>query len=259
MINLAFVYLLVSVAIIAVAVFVRLHSTSLSLPISSTASILAIVLPIGALFNAYFYPRLARSASTGRLAELAPVVLQTLQALATTILATLLFADVPASQALDCKLDTKWLAMFRAHDAAGIRAIQDAFNCCGLNSVKDRAYPFPGMGASTCAETYGRTLACRAPWKSATQAMSGVDVAALTGVGLMQIIGLLVVKWGLPRWLFALRRRREQAGRESRRSLLTDGSTGDEEHGRQRENGSRSYGGVNTESRITNGRGEDLI
>ncbi|KAH6971318.1 hypothetical protein EDB80DRAFT_101158 [Ilyonectria destructans] len=247
MLNLAVVYLLVSIALVVVAVLVHLHSTSLSLPISPVTSILVILLPIGAFFNALFHQRLLRSSSpsSNRLAKLTPFILQTLQALVTTILATLLFEDVVSSSTLDCKLDTTWMAMFRAHDATGIRGIQDTFDCCGLNSVRDRAYPFPGTTPSTCAKTYGRTLPCRGPWKSATKATAGGMVAVLAAVSLMQIIGILATKWGAPWWSFSLRRRQEQAENESTRGLLTAGLVEDEESTEQRENGSQSYGSVN--------------
>ncbi|KAF7547078.1 hypothetical protein G7Z17_g7985 [Cylindrodendrum hubeiense] len=245
MINLAVVYLLVSIALVAVAIFVHVHSTSLSLPVSPVASVLVILLPIGAFFNALFHSRILRStsASPNSLTQIAPFIIQTLQGLVTTILATLFTEGFASSQALDCKLDTAWMSMFRAHDAAGIRGIQDAFNCCGLNSVKDRAYPFPGMGASTCAETYGRTLPCRGPWKSATQATSGAEVAVAVVVGLMQIINLLVAKWTASRWRFAQNHQQEQPGNENRR--LIGGSGEDVESPRQQDNGLRSYGAVN--------------
>lgn len=77
--------------------------------------------------------------------------------------------------------------MFRTHDAGGIRKIQDAFECCGLNSVKDKAYPFPGMTPSSCAETYGRSVACRAQWKGALRTASGAELGAVLAVGLLQV------------------------------------------------------------------------
>lgn len=79
--------------------------------------------------------------------------------------------------------------MWRAHDAEAIRRIQDAFNCCGLNSVKDRAWPFPRGGAPAvdCAAQWGRTTPCVGPWTAALRQSSGADFAVVAGVGLLQV------------------------------------------------------------------------
>lgn len=87
------------------------------------------------------------------------------------------------------------MGMWRAHDAEGIRTVQDALKCCGLNSVKDRAYPW-GNGARTCVEVYGRSVACRGPWRRAMQTTTGVDLAVVLAVGVMQVRSHLVpVGW----------------------------------------------------------------
>ena len=77
--------------------------------------------------------------------------------------------------------------MFRAHDAASIRHIQDRFDCCGFNSVRDRAYPFPGSEPSTCPETYDRNVACRAAWTAAMQTNTGVDFGVVVAAELLQV------------------------------------------------------------------------
>lgn len=168
---------------------VHFHSTTLSLPLSPVISILATLLPIVGFLNAYIHPTLLHSAhvSANRLQQLAPVVLQTLQALVTTILATLLLEAVVPSPASDCVLEHDWMHMFRRHDAQAIRRVQDVLDCCGFNSVRDRAYPFGNGAPSTCAETYGRGNACRGPWTSALQSSAGIDFAVVMGVGLLQV------------------------------------------------------------------------
>ncbi|GAB7335587.1 hypothetical protein MBLNU13_g07920t1 [Cladosporium sp. NU13] len=60
-----------------------------------------------------------------------------------TVLATLAGTHLRAS---DCELREKWQGMFHAKDAQGIRAIQEALQCCGFGSTKDMAWPFPGQG-----------------------------------------------------------------------------------------------------------------
>lgn len=79
------------------------------------------------------------------------------------------------------------MRMFRAHNAGAIRRVQDALECCGLNSIKDRAYPFGKIGPSSCAETYGRSRSCRGPWMAAMQTNAGVDFGVVIAVGLLQV------------------------------------------------------------------------
>jgi hypothetical protein len=63
-------------------------------------------------------------------------------------------------------------------------------DCCGFNSVKDRAYPFPRGAPSTCADTYGRDVACRGLLEKAVRVNAGVDLGVVLAVGVLQV-GLL--------------------------------------------------------------------
>lgn len=176
---------------------VHFHSAALSLPIAPVVTILTAILPIAGFINAYVYPSLLYSShheivprSAGsRLRELIPSALQTLQALATAVLATLLFEGAAPSVGLSCVLENRWMTMFRAHDAGSIRQIQDILECCGLNSVKDRAYPFPQDGGrpSSCAVTYDRSVACREPWTAALSSNAGIDLGVVLAVGVLQV------------------------------------------------------------------------
>jgi hypothetical protein len=127
------------------------------------------------------------SSSSNRVAKLAPLIIQVLQGLATTILATILFETILPSSTLDCMLETQWMHMFRAHDSRGIQSIQDAYDCCGLNTVRDRAYPFPPGEADRCAKRYERDVACKGPWRGALQKTSGVDLIFVIVAGLIQV------------------------------------------------------------------------
>ncbi|EMC95456.1 hypothetical protein BAUCODRAFT_542127 [Baudoinia panamericana UAMH 10762] len=84
-----------------------------------------------------------------------------------TVLATLAGTHISPPGSLDCALREQWQSLFRARDAETIQKIQDAFQCCGLNSPKDMAYPFPGNGhnADACMVRYERTTACIEPWR----------------------------------------------------------------------------------------------
>lgn len=165
------------------------HSASLSLPISPVITILTAILPLVALVNAYIRPNLlitARSSSS-RLQQLLPTALQTIQALLATVLLTLLFEGVVESPALRCTLESIWMTMYKAHNGRSIRRIQDALECCGLNSVRDRAYPFGDRAPSTCAQTYDRSASCRVPWMRAMQTSAGIDVGVVIAVALLQV------------------------------------------------------------------------
>ena len=70
-----------------------------------------------------------------------------------------------------CELDRRWLTLFRQKDVAAIKKIQDAFDCCGLRTVVDRAWPFPadGVTADACRISFGRNKSCLEPWKRQEQ------------------------------------------------------------------------------------------
>ncbi|KAF5021373.1 hypothetical protein F66182_6562 [Fusarium sp. NRRL 66182] len=250
MIHPTVLYMVVSFVLLILAIVVHVYSSNLSLGISPTLSVLTILLPIAGFFNTAFHPRLSRSSSSSNnnVTKLAPFVVQVLQALVTTILATLLLERIVPSAVTNCMLDTQWTHMFRTHDANGIRRIQDSFDCCGLNSIRDRAYPFPGMAPSTCAETYGRRTACREPWRGAHQTASSLDLVVVLGVGLIQIFGLLLTKDGAGWWNAWGNRHDLQTNqhRESRRPLLTGVVEEEEEAAPERpERESRGYRSVN--------------
>ncbi|KAG5978909.1 hypothetical protein E4U54_007003, partial [Claviceps lovelessii] len=158
--------------------------------ISSFLTILTAILPIFALLNAYIYPNLLRSShsfTAGTFASrLAPVLLQSLQAVATAILATLLLESVVPSPVLDFLVDYEWDLLYRAGDAGHVLNIQDTYDCCGLNAVDDRAYPFLDGPGGTCAEIHARTRSCRQPWQRALQYFSGIDFGVVLVVALMQ-------------------------------------------------------------------------
>lgn len=78
--------------------------------------------------------------------------------------------------------------MWTDHDGDAIRRIQDAFNCCGFNSIKDRSWPFPRKGSQgNCAAQWGRTTPCVGPWTAALQKGSGAEFGVVAAVGLLQV------------------------------------------------------------------------
>lgn len=70
--------------------------------------------------------------------------------------------------------------MYRNKDSGAIRRIQERFNCCGFNTVVDRAWPFPhgrpedGYGADQCKRMFGRDMPCSGSWRQAEQINAGM-------------------------------------------------------------------------------------
>ncbi|KAL7809847.1 hypothetical protein V8C44DRAFT_333614 [Trichoderma aethiopicum] len=240
--GLGLVFLLGSAVLFGVAAVVHFHSAHLSLPLSPAVTILTVLLPIISLLNSYIYPTLLHSAhhSSNPFHRLSPTILQTLQGLLTTVLATLLFEDVLPSTTVECLLDNQWMRMFRAHDGESIRLIQDTLNCCGLNTIKDKAFPWPKTGQkySACAEMFGRNQACRGPWRAALRSSAGADFGVVVAVGLLQILSLLMTREGT-NWWNAWRSinwgRRQRIHHSESRPLLEDVTDADEVVERQDE------------------------
>ncbi|KAG6041856.1 hypothetical protein E4U41_001016 [Claviceps citrina] len=191
--------LAVTLLLVGVAIYEHASSASLSLPISPSTTIPTILLPVIGLANTLAHLRLSRPSRPPPQPHHALLArtLQAVQALATTVLATLLFSNVVPSAARTCLLSTIWQRHFRNHDADAIRRIQDAFHCCGFNTVRDRAWPFPDhQSARRCAETYGREVSCAQPWARALQRNAGLDFGIVVAVGLFQIATWFLSEYG---------------------------------------------------------------
>ncbi|PON22802.1 tetraspanin [Trichoderma gamsii] len=218
--GLGLVFLLVHAVLFGVAVVLYFHSTHLSLPISSAVTILTALLPIISFLNSFIHPSLLHSARTSSnpFLRLSPTVLQTLQGLLTTVLATLLFERVVPSDTVECLMNNQWLGLWRDRNGEAIRLIQDTLNCCGLNSLKDRAYPI--SDPKTCAAIFGRDQACRGPWRSALRGSAGADFGIVIAVGVLQALGLLMTREGTNWWTawrsVSWHRQQQVSHRESR-------------------------------------------
>ncbi|KAL2024344.1 hypothetical protein VTK56DRAFT_8826 [Thermocarpiscus australiensis] len=182
--------------------------TSLSLPIPATLTILTIFLPLLSAFTTLTIPLLfhpppssksrpkpkSASSSLFHLPRLLPLSLQLFQFLLTTILATLFTAPLAARQSTArCLLETEWRALWSAHDAARIRAVQDAFACCGFRSTRDMAWPFPGggtVGTGACEAQFGRRVPCLGFWEGALRRGLGAEVGVVVSIGVMQVLAV---------------------------------------------------------------------
>lgn len=115
------------------------------------------------------------------------VAIFTFQLIYETVIATLsLTYMVP-----NCGLEEQWARLYKNKDGGAIKRIQDRFNCCGLNSAVDRAWPFPhgrpedGFGADQCKRMFERGRPCSGPWRQAERINAGLllTVALVIFVG----------------------------------------------------------------------------
>ena len=166
------------------------NSVTLSLPLSPVLTFLTILLPLIAAANATALPYLLREKARSprrllvRLAH--PAITQGLQGVLIVVLATLYTTYMAPGVSRDCGLSTIWQRLFRSKDAQSVKAIQDAFECCGFRSVKDMAWPFPPVDVA-CAQRFDRALPCLGPWTSALQRSAGVELGVVVVVAILQV------------------------------------------------------------------------
>ena len=85
-----------------------------------------------------------------------------------TVLATLAGTHISPPGSLNCGLRERWQSLFQGKEEGRVRLIQDTFECCGLTSTRDMAWPFPqaGVDAGACVRRFERERACLEPWKA---------------------------------------------------------------------------------------------
>lgn len=129
------------------------------------------------------------------------------------------------------------MAMFRAKNENAIRGIQDRFECCGLMTTKDKAWPFPDKKhtVSPCEETFGRTKSCLGEWRQAQQVNAGLFLLVAIVVFIVKLVVILFLitgsSWSMDRsWIRSLRyrngvRRDDVNGRRVSRRLIDGGES----------------------------------
>ncbi|KAM0330756.1 hypothetical protein ACHAQA_003709 [Verticillium albo-atrum] len=195
-------FALATLLLLAGAIALHITSANLSLPIAPNITITTILLPLLAAFNTLYHPRLLHAARTtsSSIERILPPALQSLQAILTTALATLLLQSALPNPVLDCALNTTWQRLFQAKDAPALRAIQDVLDCCGFNTPRDRAWPFATDGAaSRCAAHYDRSAACAGPWRAVLQRHAALTLAVVLAVGALQVASLALAR-GADSW-----------------------------------------------------------
>jgi len=111
--------------------------------------------------------------------------------------------------------------MFRAKDAEGIRRIQDAFNCCGFNSARDMAYPFPDAshGSDACLVRYERQRACMEPWRHEEQKVAIMLLVVPLAVFVWKIV-IVLSPSSSSAWLPSAIRLPDEEGSSRRRPAI---------------------------------------
>ncbi|KUI60662.1 hypothetical protein VP1G_07884 [Cytospora mali] len=217
-------------ALMGVSIYEHINTVTLSLPLSPVLTFLTILLPVFAAVNAFALPYLTRKSShppKSLLNPTHPAVIQVLQGILTTVFATLYATHIAPGESGTCELSTIWQRLFRGKDVKSIRAIQDAFECCGFRSVKDMAWPFPPADVP-CTVRFDRSVSCQGPWTSALQRNAGVEFGVVIAVGLLQIVSCVLARHYGGRFqafswrdLFGQGSRRTGNGSSSARPLLT--------------------------------------
>ncbi|KAI1800862.1 hypothetical protein F4811DRAFT_556457 [Daldinia bambusicola] len=246
MVHFSIAFPLVLLALAAVAIYVQVTSSTLFLPISTGTTVLTIILPFIAAANLFYMPRFSqmfrqRVTSSPSLLRFLPMAPPVLQAILTVVLATLAAEGFSSGQLTDCSLELNWQHLYTAHDERAISRIQDALNCCGFRSVKDRSAPH-----DRCHELHDdRNDFCLIPWRATMQRNSGLEFGIAVAVGLIQLVHLV---------LFGLRNSSKNAGPGYRRVVQNVGPSNQEgllENGRvdEEDDGQVEDGGENGNSR----------
>ncbi|KAK8039296.1 hypothetical protein PG993_007707 [Apiospora rasikravindrae] len=192
-------------ALAAIAIYALVEANRLSLPVPLGLAVLIVLLPFTTWASRFGAPMFRRLSSfkngggdggvggIGNLMQhpLVPFTLQVLQGIASVVLATLWSQGLMGSgQAVDCNMQTTWRGLWMAHDGRSIETIQNAFGCCGFNSVRDMAWPSPRGNVGLCRELTHRETSCAAPWRSTLRRLSGFEFGVALGCALVQFFYL---------------------------------------------------------------------
>jgi hypothetical protein len=177
------------VAVVIVAIYFTSRGAYFSLPVSTVASCLSIIIPLVTYPTVRLVGLTTPSSSKPRfcvsLVTLAPYIL-----LAINIILLTLATDVLGSPSLQaCILRDRWLSLFQTKNAKAIRRIQDAMDCCGFRSSHDMAWPFKDKehGDTACEIAFGRTTACEGAWAGERQRIMAIMVV-IGGIGLIVVV-----------------------------------------------------------------------
>lgn len=165
--------------LIVIASYAYSEVRRLSLPISQILALFAAFLPIATGISLQSAHRLLRIHAK-KLGLTRPalyvILLMAIQLIYETVVATLALTHMAPASSLNCGLEEQWKRLWMSKDGAAIKRIQNRFDCCGFNSVKDRAWPFPDkeVDVEECRKRFDRTQPCAGPWRQAEQINAGL-------------------------------------------------------------------------------------
>ncbi|KAG0650076.1 hypothetical protein D0Z07_3227 [Hyphodiscus hymeniophilus] len=183
---------LLLLALTAIAGYSYSQIRFLSLPISQALGLFTVILPlITGISTQGAYGLIQRSSKKDNYHLTIPlIVVIGFQLIYEIIVATLAMTYVLPPSSLACGLDQMWQFLYSNKNAKAIRAIQDAFECCGFKTVVDRAFPFSG-GRSECAAVFGRDKSCLGEWRKAEQTHAGLFVIVALVVFLIKAVSII--------------------------------------------------------------------
>lgn len=181
----------------------------LSLPIPKALALFTVVLPlITGISTQGAYGLIQRPSKKENYRLMIPLItIIGFQLIYETIVATLALTYIVPPSTLKCGLNERWGYLSGQKNVNAVRAIQDTFNCCGLNTIYDRAYPFSSNNRSTCAEVFNRNKSCFGDWRKAEQTNAGLLLLVALVVFIIKAISILSVltspsgahsKWAYP-------------------------------------------------------------
>ncbi|KAL4957017.1 hypothetical protein BDW69DRAFT_181031 [Aspergillus filifer] len=100
-----------------------------------------------------------------------------------SIIATLALAYLYPHSILSYTLEQQWQSFFVTKNSAAIQSIQDRYQCCGLRSIHDRAWPFKDKthGDNACELQFGYNKPCIQQWASGQRRISWMVFVAVVG------------------------------------------------------------------------------
>jgi len=216
---------------IALAGYAASRANARSVPISDTLAGFTTALPIvSGLLLECGYDFTRRQERRQRLSrggiQRPPLVIiaNTLIFIYSSVVITLVGTHAAPPSGLDCGLRERWQTLFRKKDAAAIRQIQDAFNCCGFANSRDMAWPFPDKthDQHACENTYSRRASgCLGAWKAEEQHIAALFMTVVGMVFVWQLL-IIVVPTHKESWL-------HRVAPERLSRMLADESHGDTE------------------------------
>ncbi|KAL2042324.1 hypothetical protein N7G274_004813 [Stereocaulon virgatum] len=152
-----------------------------AIPISRVTATATIILPVLTGISLRGAQRLA-SRSNGSLTNAKPslswatIIIFMLLTIYETAIATLALTHMAPPSNLNCQLHQQWSRLFSNKDAEVIRRIQDRYQCCGLRSTVDMAWPFPDRShpVTACRDAFNRQNSCLGGWRRDEQMTAGL-------------------------------------------------------------------------------------